>query len=105
MNGMTRIADAGSGLTPPATASSVGRAVAANSSAMPFANVLDAFVAQTNALEAQARQAVTGVLSGQGTDIHTAMIATQKADMAFELALQLRTKAVSAYQQMLNMQF
>ena len=50
-------------------------------------------------------QAVTGVLTGQGVDIHDAMIATQKADMAFELTLQVRNKAVAAYQQMMSMQF
>jgi flagellar hook-basal body complex protein FliE len=33
------------------------------------------------------------------------MIATQKADMAFELTLQVRNKAVAAYQQMMGMQF
>ena len=50
-------------------------------------------------------QAVTGLLSGQGVDIHDAMIATEKADMAFELALQVRNKAIGAYQQMMGMQF
>jgi len=48
---------------------------------------------------------VTGLLNGQGVEIHDAMIATQKADMAFQLALEVRNKAVGAYQQMLNMQF
>ena len=58
-----------------------------------------------SALDAKASQAVTGLLSGQGVDIHDAMIATEKADMAFELALQVRNKAVGAYQQMMGMQF
>lgn len=60
---------------------------------------------QTSALDQQAAQAVTGLISGQGVEIHDAMIATQKADMAFELALQVRNKAVGAYLQMMNMQF
>jgi flagellar hook-basal body complex protein FliE len=60
---------------------------------------------QLNALDQQASQTVTGLLTGQGTDIHEAMIATQKANMAFELALQVRNKAVAAYQQMMGMQF
>jgi flagellar hook-basal body complex protein FliE len=38
-------------------------------------------------------------------EIHDAMIATQKASLAFELALQVRNKAVAAYQQMSGMQF
>jgi flagellar hook-basal body complex protein FliE len=48
---------------------------------------------------------VTGMLAGDGVDIHDAMIATQKADMAFELALAVRNKAVAAYQQVMGMQF
>ena len=73
--------------------------------AAPFSGMLQSLVAQTSALDTQARAAVTGVLNGQGVEVHDAMIATQKADMAFELALQVRNKAVGAYQQMMGMQF
>ena len=51
-----------------------------------------------NQLEDQARTAVNGLMTGTGVDVHQAMIATQKADMAFELALAVRNKAVQAYQ-------
>jgi flagellar hook-basal body complex protein FliE len=71
----------------------------------PFGNVLRDMVAGTDALDKQAQTAVTGMLNGQGVEVHDAMIATQKADMAFELALQVRNKAVGAYQQMMAMQF
>ncbi len=71
----------------------------------PFSGVFQSMVEQTSALDAKASQAVTGLLSGQGVEIHDAMIATEKADMAFELALQVRNKAVGAYQQMMGMQF
>ncbi len=74
-------------------------------SPVPFSGVLKAMVQQTNALDEQATKAVTGVMDGQGVDIHDAMIATQKADMAFQLALEVRNKAVGAYQQMMAMQF
>jgi flagellar hook-basal body complex protein FliE len=74
-------------------------------SATPFAGVLKSMVEQTAQLDQQASSAVSGLLSGKGVDIHQAMIATQKADMAFELALQVRNKAVGAYQQMMGMQF
>lgn len=73
--------------------------------ATPFSGVFQSMVEQTSALDAKASQAVTGLLSGQGVEIHDAMIATEKADMAFELALQVRNKAVGAYQQMMGMQF
>jgi flagellar hook-basal body complex protein FliE len=75
------------------------------SSGVPFAGMLQSMVQQTSELDQKASQAVTGLLNGSGVEIHDAMIATQKADMAFELALQVRNKAVGAYQQMMGMQF
>lgn len=74
-------------------------------SPVPFSGMLKAMVEQTSALDDKAAKAVTGVMDGQGVDIHDAMIATQKADMALQLALEVRNKAVGAYQQMMGMQF
>jgi flagellar hook-basal body complex protein FliE len=82
-----------------------GSATGDQGSETPFAGLLQSMVKQTAALDHQAAATVTGLMSGQGVDIHQAMIATQKADMAFELALQVRNKAVGAYQQMMGMQF
>ncbi len=87
-----------------AVCASVGT-TSAGGETMPFAGVLQNLVAQSDGLEQKASQAVTGLINGQGVEIHDAMIATQKADIAFELALQVRNKAVGAYQQMMNMQF
>jgi flagellar hook-basal body complex protein FliE len=56
-------------------------------------------------LEDQAHTAVSGLMTGSGVDVHTAMIATQKASMAFELTLAVRNKAVQAYQSVVGMQF
>lgn len=77
----------------------------APASPQPFADLLVDAVGSVNKLEDQARSAVTGLISGTGVDVHQAMIATQKADMAFELALAVRNKAVQAYQTVVGMQF
>jgi flagellar hook-basal body complex protein FliE len=78
---------------------------AGSAATVPFAGMLQTMVQQTASLDQKASQAVTGLLNGSGVEIHDAMIATQKADMAFELALQVRNKAVGAYQQLMGMQF
>jgi len=57
----------------------------------PFADLITAAVGQVNQLEEQAQTAVSGLITGSGTDVHQAMIATEKASMAFELALAVRT--------------
>jgi len=88
-----------------AVAGVAGSAKSQGQAATPFGGVLQALVDQTSQLDKQAKTAVTGLLNGSGVEVHEAMIATQKADMAFELALQVRNKAVGAYQQMMSMQF
>ena len=70
-----------------------------------FGGVLQAAQQQIKATDTAAQGAVTGLLSGQGVEVHDAMIATEKADLTFQLALQVRNKAVAAYQQMMGMQF
>ncbi len=71
----------------------------------PFADLITDAVGQVNQLEQQAQTAVTGLMTGSGADVHQAMIATQKADMAFELVLAVHNKAVQAYQSVMGMQF
>jgi flagellar hook-basal body complex protein FliE len=71
----------------------------------PFSSLLTDAVGQVSSLENQARATVDGLMTGSGVDVHQAMIATQKADMTFELALAVRNKAVAAYQQVMGMQF
>jgi flagellar hook-basal body complex protein FliE len=71
----------------------------------PFAGLLKNAIHSEQSLEDQASTAVEGLVTGQGVDVHQAMIATQKANLAFEMALAVRSKAVAAYQQVMQMQF
>jgi flagellar hook-basal body complex protein FliE len=84
---------------------SLPTAAGGSGAAAPFSDLLTDAVGQVNQLQAQANTAVTGLMSGTGVDVHQAMIATQKASMAFELTLAVRNKAVQAYQQVIGMQF
>ena len=51
------------------------------------------------------KQQVTDLLKGDRSDVHNVMIAVEKADIAFQLMLQVRNKIVSAYQEVSRMQF
>lgn len=73
--------------------------------AAPFGDLLADAVSQVTQLQDHARMAVEGLMSGSGVDVHEAMIDEQKAEMAFEMALSLRNKAVEVYQQVMGMQF
>jgi len=50
-------------------------------------------------------QAVSELVQGERQDIHSVMIAVQKADIAFQLMLQVRNKILNAYQEVSKMQF
>lgn len=52
-----------------------------------------------------ARYKVSGMIENSGADVHDAMIAVEKADLSFQLMLQVRNKVVQAYQQIAGMQF
>ena len=43
-------------------------------------------------------------LSGEGEELHTTILATQQAELSFDLFLQVRNKVVSAYQEIMRMQ-
>jgi flagellar hook-basal body complex protein FliE len=90
---------------PPVQLSQIGGPPPAAQPGAPFAALMRNAMQQMQTLESNATTAVNGLMTGNGTDIHTAMIATQKADLAFEMALAFRNKAVGAYQQLMSTQF
>jgi flagellar hook-basal body complex protein FliE len=103
LNGVANTATQGSAL--PGLGTIAQSSKTSNATQEPFGDLLTSTVNQVSGLQDQARAAVEGLMSGSGVDIHQAMIATQKADMAFEFALSVRNKAVQAYQQVMQMQF
>jgi flagellar hook-basal body complex protein FliE len=82
-----------------------GGGVLGGSAPAPFADLLTEAVGQVGQLESQARTAVEGLMAGNGVDVHEAMIASEKAEMGFEMVLSVRNKALAAYQQVMGMQF
>jgi flagellar hook-basal body complex protein FliE len=84
---------------------SVAQPVGNGGASAPFGDLFSNAVDRIGLLEDQARVAVDHMMAGSGVDVHQAMIATQKASMAFELALAVRNKAVQAYQSVMGMQF
>lgn len=70
-----------------------------------FADTLRGALDEMGNLQASADTKVAGVLDGSGADVHTALIAVEKADLSFQLMMQVRNKIVSAYQEISRMQF
>jgi flagellar hook-basal body complex protein FliE len=70
-----------------------------------FADTLENAMQQVESSQAEAQNKVTELLNGQGLDVHSAMIAVEKADLSFQLMMQVRNKIVAAYQEISRMQF
>ena len=70
-----------------------------------FGEQLRTAVADVDAQQSEATYKVNGLFEGNDTDVHEAMIAVQKADLSFQLMLQVRNKVVQAYQEIERMQF
>jgi flagellar hook-basal body complex protein FliE len=102
---LSNLASSAASVSLKSTGAAFPPARAQESAATPFSGLLTDAIGQAGKLQDQADAAVTGLMSGSGVDVHTAMIATEKASMAFELSLAVRNKAVQAYQQVMSMQF
>lgn len=70
-----------------------------------FGQQLESAVSGVEIEQQDAEYKVNNMLGGGGTDVHDAMIAVQKADLSFQLMLQVRNKVVQAYQEIERMQF
>lgn len=68
-----------------------------------FADQLKDAINSTNEAQVKADQAVEQLHSGQEGNLHEVMIALEKADISMRLFVQLRNKAVDAYQEIMRM--
>ena len=69
-----------------------------------FGSFLKGAVGEVNQLHHEADQAVEALAAGRSQDVHNTMIALQKADVSFQLLMQIRNKVVSAYETVMRMQ-
>lgn len=69
-----------------------------------FQSVLNAAVQSVQKAQDSAATAVSSVLEGRGGELHSAILATQRAELEFQLFLQYRNKVVSAYQEVMKIQ-
>lgn len=70
-----------------------------------FMSTLSDAISQVGQLQTEADGKVAQLLNGNGQDVHSAMIAVEKANLAFSMMVQVRNKIVQAYQQVSGMQF
>jgi len=81
---------AGKAATQPATAS--------------FGDLLTQSINQVSRLQHEADASINDLAAGKQTDIHQTMIAVEKAEVSFELLMQIRNKVIAAYETIMRTQ-
>jgi flagellar hook-basal body complex protein FliE len=69
-----------------------------------FRNLLENAIGRVEEFSQSADQSVEKFLSGNGEELHQTALAAQRAELSFELFLQVRNKVVQAYQEVMKMQ-
>ena len=68
-----------------------------------FVATLNAAIGDVNKLHQEADRAVQELAAGKDKDIHNTMIALEKAEVSFQLMMQVRNKIISAYETIMRM--
>ena len=68
-----------------------------------FEDVLANSIKEIEQLQAQADQEITGLVSGEVTNVTQAMVAVQRADLAFRTMMEIRNKLMAAYEEINRM--
>ena len=59
---------------------------------------------EVNQASAQAEDEARNLMTGESADMHTAMLAVQKADLSFQMMMAVRSKLIDAYREVMRMQ-
>jgi flagellar hook-basal body complex protein FliE len=69
-----------------------------------FSSFLKDSIEKVNQTQIESDKMTEKLALGQDVDLHQVMIASQKASVTMQLTLEVRNKAVEAYQEMMRMQ-
>lgn len=69
-----------------------------------FGNVLESVIDRVELSRTNAQESVQRFVKGEEDELHSTILSVQRAEMEFELALQVKNKVVQAYQEIMRMQ-
>jgi flagellar hook-basal body complex protein FliE len=80
------------------------RAVVNDPTVPSFKETLKTFLTDVNSMQNHADSSIEKMVAGEITDVHQVMLAVEEANLAFNLMMEIRTKMVDAYQELMRMQ-
>ena len=69
-----------------------------------FSGLFESAVSSVQATQKAAGESIEKMLSGESEEVHKTMLSAQRAELTFEMFLQVRNKVVQAYQEVMRMQ-
>ncbi len=69
-----------------------------------FRSMLNSAIQNVSSAHHNADASVQSFLNGETDEIHSTILATQRAELEFDMFIQVRNKVVSAYQEIMRMQ-
>lgn len=105
MSGMISAIGSGNSIGSPSTIGSLPGTPATGGADPGFTDMLTGAIEQVDQLNNSAQQQIGNLLTNGNSDLSSVMVAVEKADVAFQLMMQVRNKIVSAYQDIEKMQF
>jgi flagellar hook-basal body complex protein FliE len=75
-----------------------------NTSKPSFADALKKSIEQINESQNESDKMTEALATGKNVELHDVMISAQKASVTMSLAVEVRNKAIEAYQEMMRMQ-
>lgn len=78
--------------------------VAVTSKENSFGNMLKTAIDEVNQAQIDSSKSTLKLVQGENIELHEVMITAQKASITMQAALEIRNKAVEAYQEMMRMQ-
>ena len=84
--------------------SGLGSATGGADGDLAFGDLLKQALQEVNQASAQAEDEARNLMTGESADMHTAMLAVQKADLSFQMMMAVRSKLIDAYREVMRMQ-
>lgn len=81
-----------------------GSSAAGTQGGLAFGDLLKQALQEVNQVSAQADNEARNLMTGESADMHTAMLAVQKADLSFQMMMAVRSKLIDAYREVMRMQ-
>ena len=69
-----------------------------------FEKALEGALKEVDQAQKASNEQIQKMLAGDIQDVHSAMIAVQKADLSFQMMMQVRNKLIDAYHEIMRMQ-